>query len=285
MNFAQERRFGRTNVGQGLLRLRLGKEDDEIDRMAFPERNANLGFALEPADTAAVPGAGIDDDPRAAVVARRHRPFRRVNVHERVIDRAIELAAVDNHVVVEGEDRPETFFFARDAGIAALAQRIQVEYPALPEVLDVFGERITHFRNHELRHQLLQRHPCGARRIDLAATDGFAVMETQMAQQRQLLARVCRELLRYLQVSVLILRKCVGDDHASAHDVIAAVDVVNAASDVRRLGAGQERGIGADIIDACETRGRNRRRLSPRWQCRSPALSYPSEKTPSASRA
>ena len=41
----------------------------------------------------------------------------------------------------------------------------------------------------------------------------------------------------------------------SAHDVIAALDVVNAAGDVGGFGAGQERRIGADIIDGCEVIG------------------------------
>jgi hypothetical protein len=41
----------------------------------------------------------------------------------------------------------------------------------------------------------------------------------------------------------------------SAYDVIAAVDVVNAAGDVGGFGAGQERRIGADIIDGCEVMG------------------------------
>ena len=41
-----------------------------------------------------------------------------------------------------------------------------------------------------------------------------------------------------------------------ANDVITAVDVMDAAGDVRCFGAGKERRIGADIIDGSELMGR-----------------------------
>jgi hypothetical protein len=44
----------------------------------------------------------------------------------------IEFAAVDDHVVVESENRLEAFRLAYNAGIAALAKRIEKKYPALP---------------------------------------------------------------------------------------------------------------------------------------------------------
>jgi hypothetical protein len=75
-----------------------------------------------------------------------------VNAHERVVDRAIEFAAVDDHVVVESENRLEAFRLAHNAGIATPAKRIEKKYPALPAILYVFGKcvgnpRCGKFRN------------------------------------------------------------------------------------------------------------------------------------------
>jgi len=137
-NFLQKSRFGCAYIGQGLPRLGLREENDEIHRVAFPERDANLGFALKSADAAAMSGARIDDDPGAGFVARRCCPFHRMNAHERVVDRAVELAAVDDDVVLKSEYWPKTFFLAHDASIAALAQRREKEKPALSEVFGVF---------------------------------------------------------------------------------------------------------------------------------------------------
>jgi hypothetical protein len=125
VDFPHEHRFGLAYIRQRLFRLGFREENDEIDWMAIPQADANLGLALEAADAAAVPGARIDDDPGAAVFTRRHCPFRRVNAHQRVVDRVIEFAAVDDHVVVESENRLEAFRLAYNAGIAALAKRIE----------------------------------------------------------------------------------------------------------------------------------------------------------------
>jgi len=89
VHFPQKGRFGRAHIRQGLTRLRLGEEDDEIDRVAVPQSDADFGLAFETADAAAVSGARIDDDPRASILARRHRSLWRVNAHERVIDGAV----------------------------------------------------------------------------------------------------------------------------------------------------------------------------------------------------
>ena len=93
----------------------------------WPSRNATptSDSLLEAADAAAVPGARIDDHPRPAILARRHRAFGRVNAHQRVVDRPLKLAAVDDEVVVEGQHRREGLFLARDHRLAALAKRVE----------------------------------------------------------------------------------------------------------------------------------------------------------------
>src|SRR3984957_14850857 len=96
-----------------------------------PSRNATPIFAFEAADAAAVASARIDDHPRPDILARRHRTFGRVNAHQRVIDRPLKLAAVDDEVVVESEHRREGLFLARDH---RMAKRVEKKNPALGAV-------------------------------------------------------------------------------------------------------------------------------------------------------
>ena len=77
VDFTQKSSLRRAHTGQRLAGHGLRIEDDEIHRVAVAQRDADLGFALEAADAAAVAGARIDDHPRPAILARRHRAFGR----------------------------------------------------------------------------------------------------------------------------------------------------------------------------------------------------------------
>src|SRR5690242_18064103 len=56
---AHELALGGAHVHKRLARLRLGEEDDEIHRMAFAQRHADLRVVLEAADAGAMAGARI----------------------------------------------------------------------------------------------------------------------------------------------------------------------------------------------------------------------------------
>src|SRR5204862_1720932 len=87
--------FSAANIFDGLTGDRLGEKADEIAGMARCKGNADPAVGLQSSDTRTVPGARVDDDERA--------PFRIDSdscgwdtAHERVIDRSLELSAVDD---------------------------------------------------------------------------------------------------------------------------------------------------------------------------------------------
>ena len=230
VDFTQESSLRRAHIGQRLAGLRLGKEDDEIHRVAVAQRDADLGFAFEAADAAAVASARIDDHPRPAILARRHRAFGRVNAHQRVIDRPLKLAAVDDEVVVESEHRREGLFLARDHRLAALAKRVEKKNPALGAVFCVFGKRIGGIRHQELRRQRRQCYrglPC---RVDLVTGDGLRVLPAPMAEQCGLIAGISPVLSASLQVALLILHEC----RRTAHGFSPRCDSRRRCSECRR---------------------------------------------------
>ena len=120
----QERRLRGTDVGQGLARLGIRIKDNEVDGMAVFERDAHLGFGLEPADAAAVSGSRVDDHPRPPVFALGGSALGRANANQCVVDRAFERAAVDHDVVIEHENWLKSFLLALDIGITAPAERV-----------------------------------------------------------------------------------------------------------------------------------------------------------------
>jgi hypothetical protein len=230
VDFTQKSSLRRAHIGQRLAGHGLRIEDDEIHRVAVAQRDADLGFALEAADAAAVAGARIDDHPRPAILARRHRAFGRVNAHQRVVDRPLELTAVDDEVVIEGQYRREGFLLARDHRLAALAKRVEKKNPALGAIFCVFGKRIGGIRHQELRRQRRQRHcgfPC---RVDLVTGDGLRVLQAPMAEQCGLIARISPVLSAGLQVALLVLREC----RHTAHGFSPRCDSRRRCSECRR---------------------------------------------------
>ena len=61
-HFPDETTQGVQHVGDCLAWARLGKEDDEIDRIPLMQGNADFRLALEAADTRTVTGTRIDND-------------------------------------------------------------------------------------------------------------------------------------------------------------------------------------------------------------------------------
>src|SRR5262249_49747546 len=66
-HLAHELLFRLAYTEQRLSRLRIAEEDDEIDRMAFAQRHADLRIVLEAADARPVTGARVDDHIRPAL--------------------------------------------------------------------------------------------------------------------------------------------------------------------------------------------------------------------------
>ncbi len=61
--------FGCAHIGQGLTGLGLRAKDDKVHGMAIRKRDPHFAFAFKAPDPRAVPGAWVDDDVGAAVLA------------------------------------------------------------------------------------------------------------------------------------------------------------------------------------------------------------------------
>ena len=129
--------LGVAHVEQRLAGLGLAEEDHEIDRMALAQRDADLRVVLEAADAGAVAGARVDDDVGAPLRIDRHA-LRRHDAHQRVVDRPLERAAVEHHLVVEVQDRRLAGALVLDEVVAALAHRVPEQHRALREIDRVF---------------------------------------------------------------------------------------------------------------------------------------------------
>jgi hypothetical protein len=68
--------------------------------------------------------ARIDDNEGAAVVAARWIAGGGIDPHNRIIDRPLAVATVQDHFIVEGENGLKSLLLARDVGIATLAQNV-----------------------------------------------------------------------------------------------------------------------------------------------------------------
>lgn len=86
----------------------------------------------------------------------------------------------------------------------------------------------------------------------LTATDGSGMMQAEVAQEQRLLGRGFPIFVEGSQILLLALHKGIRVGHGSTHDVIAAVDIMNAAGDVGCFGAREKCRIGANFLDACE---------------------------------
>ncbi len=122
-HFSDELLLGLAHVQQGLPRLGVAEEDDEIHRMAGTHRHAHLRVVLEAADAGAMAGAGIDDDIGAAAIVDRHA-IGRDNFQQRVIDGPLELAPVQNGLVAKMQDRLEPLHGVFDKVVAPLPERV-----------------------------------------------------------------------------------------------------------------------------------------------------------------
>ncbi|MCY1210740.1 hypothetical protein D9M72_224350 [compost metagenome] len=111
--------LGLAYVQQGLSRLGIAKEDDEIDRVAGPQGHSHLRVVLEAADARAVPGARIDDDIGAAAVIDRDA-IGRSDLQQRIVDGPFQLTPIRDGLVAKMQDRLEALHGVFDKVVAPL---------------------------------------------------------------------------------------------------------------------------------------------------------------------
>jgi hypothetical protein len=128
------------HIEQRLPGLRVDIEDHEIHRVPGAQQNADLRVVLEAADAGAVAAARVDDDVGALLGVDRHA-LGRDDAHERVVDRPLERATVDHHLVLEAQHRRLTLLHVLEVVVAALAQRVPEDHRALRAVYSVLRPR------------------------------------------------------------------------------------------------------------------------------------------------
>ena len=124
----------------------LGEEDHEIDRVPLVERHAHFGVLLETADTGAMTGARIDDHywrPGLVEAVVQKVLADPGDAQQGVIGRALQPAAVQDHLIVEVEQRWLAGLLMLKHVVGTLAQGVQVEHTAPPKV-GLVGEQFRH---------------------------------------------------------------------------------------------------------------------------------------------
>ena len=133
----EEGGLGGGDVEDGLARLGVGQEADEVGRVAGLHRDPDLAVGLEAADAGAVAGARVDDDEGALQRVDRDA-LGRDDAGEEVVDRAGERAAVEDELGLVVEDVRGELRGVRLVLGGALAHHVEEEDPALPGVGQVF---------------------------------------------------------------------------------------------------------------------------------------------------
>ncbi len=117
-------RLGAAHVLDRLPRHRLRQEPDEIDGVSCAKRNADLALGLHAADPRAVARARIDNnDRRLQGVDRRIRW--RDDAHKRVIDRTLQLAAVEHDFGGEAQHMRRLLGRLRNLDVASLVESLE----------------------------------------------------------------------------------------------------------------------------------------------------------------
>jgi len=99
--------------------------------------NAHFRFALEAADARAMARTWIDDDDRG--LGRVETIFNTVvayarDAEQRIVCRLFEPASIDNELIVEVKQRRLARTVVGQQIVGTLAQRVDEEDPALPDV-------------------------------------------------------------------------------------------------------------------------------------------------------
>ena len=138
-----EHRFRAGDVLDGLARNWIRREADEIARMPSLHCDADFAVGLEPADARTVPGTRIHDNERPKLRIDRHA-CGRDDAHEAVVDRAVELAPVDDELDFVIEHMRSGFRQMFAVLISALTHHVPKQDGALGGVGHVLHRRREH---------------------------------------------------------------------------------------------------------------------------------------------
>ena len=200
-DLSHELAFGDANVGQRLSRLRLGTEDDKIDRMPVRKRDADLAVRLKPADPRSMSRARVDNHVRPQSRVRLNAR-RRPNLNEQVIYRSLELAAVDDGLVVINEHQLFAALHLLDGVVAHFAHDIEEQNSSLARIGEIFGELGRQIPR--VDKLLRYRAPIGQMRAPGLAMFGDDILEMIAAElhhrllQRDRLRKIFVEALHFL---------------------------------------------------------------------------------------
>lgn len=123
---------------------RLGVENDEVNRMAFEQCHADLGVALEAADSGAVPGARVDHHDRRRALA--HVLLERIGATARdpqqpVVGRCREVVPIGHRLGLEVQQWWHARCLVRRHVGRAFAQRVSGRCSTPDRVQPVAGEK------------------------------------------------------------------------------------------------------------------------------------------------
>ena len=139
----EKSRLGARDVLDGLARHRLGQKADEIAGMAGLEGDADLAVGLEAADARTVPGARIDDDERSPCWIDLDA-FGRDHLHQSIVDRPLERAAVDDKLDLIVENMRGGLCQMLAILVAALAHDVPEQDAALRRIDHVLHDGCEH---------------------------------------------------------------------------------------------------------------------------------------------
>ena len=139
-DFLDEHRFGARDAFDRLSWHRLGQEADEIAGMTRLHCDADFAVRLEPADSRTMPGARIDHDERSPIEIN-FDVFGRNDAHQRIIDRFIQLAAVNDQFGGILQDMRRRLRDVFPILIAASTQDVQEQNAALARIHHVLYGR------------------------------------------------------------------------------------------------------------------------------------------------
>ena len=119
------------DIGKRLPGAGFGIEDDEIGRMSFMQRHADLGIAFETANAGTMPSTRIEDDHWAGrLVDAFFHPLaaRSSDPQQGIVRRVLEATGVEDRFIVEIEQRRQPGLLMREHVVGAHPQRIQEQH-------------------------------------------------------------------------------------------------------------------------------------------------------------
>ena len=123
------------DIPKGLTGTGFRKERHEIDGMPLIHRDADLGIALESPDAWTVTGARIKNHNRRLLGIETVFQTSLVDTSDaqkRVIRRFLEASRVEDHFILEIEERRFSRAFVRNHVVRTLPKRIPEQDTALP---------------------------------------------------------------------------------------------------------------------------------------------------------